>query len=162
MLTKRLTEVLDRYAPIKTFQVWKKYVPWLSEPLKLKMKKRDAAQEEAAVSGRIEDWHNYTNLRNTCTRLKKREKKKWEKSKLENTGTDSSAMWGTIKTWLGWGNSRPQNKLFDNGKTINSPVELANTMNSFFVNKIKTLKKKIPESSDDPCETLKNAFKDVT
>ena len=42
-LTTKLTEILDVMAPVKTFQVRKKYAAWVSSDTKEKVKARDAA-----------------------------------------------------------------------------------------------------------------------
>ena len=51
-------------APIKTFQIRKKYAPWLSPDLKNEMKARDIAQQAAQESRSQEDWKKYKKLRN--------------------------------------------------------------------------------------------------
>jgi hypothetical protein len=44
IFTKKLTEILDRMAPIKKFQIKRKYAAWLTDITKEKMKTRDLAQ----------------------------------------------------------------------------------------------------------------------
>ena len=39
IFTEKLTKVLDKHAPMKTFQIRKNYAPWLSEESKLLIKK---------------------------------------------------------------------------------------------------------------------------
>ena len=41
MFTNRLTEILDKMAPIKTIQVRSNYLPWMSEATKNKIKMRN-------------------------------------------------------------------------------------------------------------------------
>ena len=59
LLTGKLTSILDTYAPIRTFQVRKNYVPWLSDDLKTLMKSRDEAFAKAARSNTQEDRNHY-------------------------------------------------------------------------------------------------------
>ena len=44
IFTQKLTEILDRMAPIKKFQIKRKYAAWLTDITKEKMKTRDLAQ----------------------------------------------------------------------------------------------------------------------
>ena len=46
LFTKRITEILDEMAPIKTYQTRKQYAPWLSADIKKEMKARDEAQDK--------------------------------------------------------------------------------------------------------------------
>ena len=50
----------------------------------------------------------------------KKEKRVWEERKIYSAKRDSGAMWGTVKTWLGWGNNGPPSKLVENGKIFSS------------------------------------------
>lgn len=50
ILSEKLTFILDTMAPMKTIQVRKKYVPWLSKATLNLMKERDALQKHAAES----------------------------------------------------------------------------------------------------------------
>ena len=58
MFNTKLTEILDKMAPVKTFQVRAKYAAWISDSTKEKMKARDAAQQLAASTQLREDWDN--------------------------------------------------------------------------------------------------------
>ena len=51
LLTKKLTDLLDSMAPIRTIQVRSKYAAWLSEQTKALLKQRDSAEVVAARSG---------------------------------------------------------------------------------------------------------------
>ena len=47
MLTSKLTNILDKMAPIKKIQVRTRFAPWLSEDTKCEMKRRNNLQEKA-------------------------------------------------------------------------------------------------------------------
>ena len=94
------------------------------------------------------------------TKNLKNDKKKWEERKLENSERDPTKLWGTVQSWLNWGNNGPPTKICDDGNIITSPSKLAAFMNSFFVKKIKLLKDKIPHSTRDPCAKLKRVMQD--
>ena len=75
LLTKKLSDILDLMAPIKTFQIRAKYAPWMSISTKQLLNTRNIAQETAAKSKLPEDWLAYKNLRNTATTELRQEKK---------------------------------------------------------------------------------------
>ena len=82
LLTSSLSVILDQMAPIRTIQVRKKYVPWLSSTTKELIKQRDEAQAKAGESKCLEDWRAYKNFRNITTARVRTEKKIWEKLSL--------------------------------------------------------------------------------
>ena len=160
LLTSKLTAVLDAMAPIKTIQVRSHYAPWLSQSTKEIMKERNEAQETAAKTRDLDDWRHYKSLRNRATMRMRQEKKEWEKLKLDSTKHDPSALWKNVKMWLSWNNSGPPSQLFYQGRLISSPAGLASTMNLFFINKVRNLRKGIPPTDIDPLHVLKEAFRD--
>ena len=142
-------------APLKTIQVKTKYVPWISENTKKLIKDRNSAQANAAQTQDLDDWRLYKSLRNTATSKMRQEKKAWEKMKLDSTKHNPSTLWKSVKTWLNWNNSGPPSQLFHQGRLINSPAGLAGTMNSFFIDKVNTLRLGIPAADTDPLKKLK-------
>ena len=160
ILTQNLTSILDLLAPIKTFQVHKKYAPWLSVGTKELMNCRDSALKKAATTRHTDDWRNYKNLRNTVTNKIRNEKKNWEKSKLDSTQHNPGALWSNVGTWLNLGNSGPPTKLTCEGRLVTSPARLATTMNNFFINKVKKLKHNIPTVNTDPLAKMNEMYSD--
>ena len=63
--TQTMNKIVDELAPIKTYQVRKKYAPWLSPNLRKEINDRDEAQKIAQESGKKEDWNKFKKLRNT-------------------------------------------------------------------------------------------------
>ena len=62
LFSEKLTMILDKLAPMKTFQTRTKYAPWLSASTKQLMKERDQAQRRAAATKSDEDWKLSKNL----------------------------------------------------------------------------------------------------
>ena len=56
--------------------------------------------------------------------------------------------------------SGPPTQLIHNGNIINSPIDLATTMNDYFIDKIDSLEKNLPQPNGDPHVYLKNIMKD--
>ena len=104
IFTKKLTDILDKMAPVKKLQIRTRYAPWVSEDTKDRIKERDKAQQAATRSGTKEDWELYKQLRNTVTSQLKKEKIEWQKVKLDDSenGNNSGKLWKNIVGWLGW------------------------------------------------------------
>ena len=158
ILTSKLTNILDTMAPVRRIQIRTKYAPWLSAESKSWIKERDAAQSKSALSGDIDDWRKYKNIRNTTTARLRAEKSSWEKLKLDNTKHDCSSLWNNVKNWLNWSNSGPPSQLFHDGMLINSPARLAGTMNMFFLDKVRELQERIPNVDYDPLAKLRQTM----
>ena len=158
MLTYKMSNILDKMAPVRTVQVRTKYAAWLSSDTKKLLKVRNEAHEKAMKTKHQDDWRNYKNLRNTATAKMKLEKRAWEKHKLDNSEQNSSILWKNVKGWLNWGKSGPPTQLFHEGKVVNSPADIAGTMNSFFTNKVNKLRSTISPAITDPLAKLRESL----
>ena len=150
ILTRGLTGILDKLAPLKTIQTRAKYAPHLSEETKELMKRRNEAQKVAAMSGCPDEAREAKHLRNRVVDSRREDRKKWEKQKLNSEGKSPEEVWKGVKGILGWGDAGPPTRLFHEGKFINTPKALATTMNKFFWTKVDRLRKQIPISPQDP------------
>ena len=162
LLTEKLTAVLDRFAPIRTVQVLTKYAPWLTETTKNTMKERDAVYAAAASTHDPQTWGEYRALRNRATSQQKSVVRAWEGGQLDHLSNNVTDLWRNLKGWLGWKNSGPPTKLFHGGKMITSPQGLADTMNSFFTEKVNKLRDNMPPSTNDPLEHLRRVMSSRT
>ena len=158
VLTDKVTTVLDRFAPIRTLQVMTNYAPWLSNTTKETMKLRDMAQESAASTKDPQLWGQFKSLRNKATSQQRKDKRTWETAQLDHLGNTSAGLWRNLKGWLGWKNTGPPTKLFYQGRLVTSPQGLADTMNSFFIEKVKKLRDNLPPCTSDPLAHLKLAM----
>lgn len=97
ILTDKINEILDVMAPIKSFQVRTKYVPWMSQNTKDAIKERNLAQTRANRTKDKDDWRYYKKLRNKVTNILRKEKKLWQENKLVEFGNDTSSIWKNVK-----------------------------------------------------------------
>ena len=157
MLSDDLSFILDQMAPIRTIQIREKYAPWLSSETKQLMSDRDLAQKVAAESKSENDWIIFKRIRNRVNNILKKEKKNWQRAKFKlcEEENDSRQIWKNVKSWLNWTVSGAPKQLFNNGRLINRPSELAECMNAYFVNKVKNLRENLEPSETDPLENLR-------
>ena len=154
IFTKNLTVILDRadMAPMKTFQSRHHYAGWLSEETKTMMVARDDAVKKFSETKDPADWEKARALRNRVNRRLKTEKMRNMREKIASCEKekDSGRIWKNIRNYLGWGGSTgAPNKLKNNeGQLITSPIQMAELQNNFYVEKVKKLRKQLPERGD--------------
>ena len=138
ILTDNLTEILDMLAPLKTIQIREKYAPWLTKETQAKMVERNEAQKQASRSGLVADWNNFKRLRNEINACLRTEKKSWQSNKFSSVekSRDSGRIWKAVKNSLNWSASGAPTKLFYGGRLLTKPIDLAETMNRYFTDKI--------------------------
>ena len=160
IFTNKLTDILDRMAPIKKFQIKKKYATWLTDSTKDKMKTRDLAQQHASSSGLTEDWDRYKKLRNEVTALLRKEKSDWQLEKLQSCEetTDTGKLWKNILGWLNWSSTSSPTKLLNNGNLETSPLQMAEIQNKYYIDKVQTIRNNLQGHNKDPLEVLKNTL----
>ena len=61
IFTCTLRKILDHMAPMKTIQIRKNYIPWISEETKRMIVERNELKKIASMSGHENDWANYKN-----------------------------------------------------------------------------------------------------
>ena len=86
------TSVLDKHAPLKVIQNRNSYIPYISEEIKVLMKRRDALKIEAAQDGNINKFNQYKVLRNEVTKQLRIAKSQHYCKKVSDTN-DSKEMW---------------------------------------------------------------------
>ena len=157
IFTKKLTSILDVMAPVKKFQVKTKYAAWLSDESKDRIKERDEAQDAAALSGSREDWEEYKRFKNNLTESLRKEKMSWQQGKLDacEEDQDSGKLWKSIIGWLNWCSTSSPTKLLVDGDMVTSPHKLAEVQNTYYINKVKEIRKNMPRQKNDPLCTVK-------
>ena len=159
IFTTKLSKILDRHAPVRTFQTRTNFAPWLSEETKHLMKDRDRAQLWASSTQNQTDWASYRVLRNKITKRLKSEKKDWQKNKLEECSNESGKLWANIKGWLNWSSSSTPSQLFHEGRMETSPISIASIMNHFYIEKVQTIRAELPEARVDPLQELRKQMR---
>ena len=150
IFTLKLNEILDEMAPIRTFQIRTKYIPWMSQSTKDLIEERNQAQRKACNTNNEEDWREYRSIRNKVTGILRVEKSQWRQKKLVQFGGDSSTIWKNVKHWLGWTTGGPPTQLISEGSSFSKPKDLVKIMNDFFINKVKLLRQNLPRNTGDP------------
>ena len=153
-------DILDKHAPIKTFQMRKHYSPYVSDNTKRLMEERNNLKKEAVAEGnKVAEKEFKKKGKEIKKALINDEKLYYQKDFGESK--DVSAAWRTAKVILGENNNLAPTVIkntTENGEVemVTNPKRLANIFNNYFRKKIKLLREKTNHPpATPPCERLK-------
>ena len=138
-------ETLGRHAPLKTKTVSsKESVPWLDSEYKteraLRRKYERAWKESIKKSGKTDTPERvpYVIQRKKCANLVTLKRSQYLKNIIQNSDGDQRSLNKIVCEVL------DKNKFSSSFPSHDQPVELANRFNSFYTNKVQTIRDKIP------------------
>ena len=82
----------------------------------------------------------------------------WRKKEAAEMKNDGAKTWKNVKSWIGWKVTNQPEQLKDaknGGKMSCSPKRNCTIMNDFYTEKVKTIKDKMPQVEEDPCDELR-------
>ena len=134
-LLKGITMALDKVAPIKAFKARQGSQVYLTTETRAAIAARDAAKSSP----------QYRALRNKASSLVRRDKLKTNLRRLKEAKGNPETVWQLANSAMGK-NSRHSlpSYLQINGEKTTSPEAAASGLNEFYVEKIKTLRSKMP------------------
>ena len=144
--TRMFREVLNTHAPWVIYQQRKNFAPWVTDETVSIMKQRDAAKAEAvslAIDGKdtFEAWATYIQIRNQVNNRLKYEERNFKEEKIKVSLDSPANTWRTAKGFMNWNSaSGPPHQLSIGGSLITKAAHIASEMNSFFINKVKTIR----------------------
>ena len=128
-------EILNKHAPIQNKRTRSVNVPWLTKEIKELIHNRDKLKREAIVTNQDEDWQNYKSFRNKENIAMRQAKTNYYRDKIALKMDNPKDAWKTINNLLGrTRNNTVVNELKLNDRKINSPEELAEAFNNYFIN----------------------------
>ena len=150
--------ILDAHAPIKTIQVRNNYCPYLSETTKIEIANRNALKKAATTNNDPSLLREYKDKVKAVKKAVRHDKRQAEKKSLQDNVSTKTA-WAMANSILGVRKSRAPQSLVksEDGKDVTSdPLEIASTLNDFFLTKVKRLRaKSIHTPKEDPIARLR-------
>ena len=132
--------VLNAHAPVKKKVVRANNMPYMTKTLRKAIMKRSALENKYHKSKCLEDRNSYKKQRNFCNRLYKREKRKYFNNLNLNDITDNKKFWNTVRPFLSnKGNVHKKITLIEGENIISQDKEVAEKLNNFFENAVKSL-----------------------
>ena len=154
IIVSEINKALDHVAPIKKVQIRKNYAAYLSSDTKSRMLNRDNLKEKANTTNDEEDKRIYRVERNKVLKAQRFEKKKWAEKMILGEASNGAKIWKATKTINGDNKNLGITKLTVNGIRITNPSEIANSINDFFIEKIKKIVKERPPQTQNVAKEL--------
>jgi hypothetical protein len=130
-ITARIISALNVVAPEKEIRVKKWLNLYLTRETLVAMKKRDAATDR-----------RYCSLRNEVSRLVRRDKQDSNLLSLKKASNDPKVLWSLADQALGKDRPSLLSSITSANGPTTTPMEAAEVMNKFFVDKVDDLRKK--------------------
>ena len=126
--------VLDKHDPIKKKFVRANDKPFMTRVLRKATMLRSRLRNKYNEDRTAKNWNNFRKQRNSCVKLFRKEKRNYYNSLDISLVTDNKKFWTTVKPFFS-DKSQSQNKivLTEGERIISDDVEVAETMNEFFV-----------------------------
>ena len=95
------SSILNRHAPLKTFQVRNKYVPWISKETHEAIDNRDKLKLEALAENDLNKFNEYKVLRNKIKTQLPVDEKECYRTKFYNKEQSVGSTWNSVNDYLG-------------------------------------------------------------
>ena len=126
--------VLEKHAPIKKKLMRANDKPFMTRPLRKAVMLRSRLRNRYNKDQTVENWNKFRKHRNSCVKLFRREKRNYYNNLNVSLVTDNKKFWKTVKPFF---SDKLQSKskivLIEDETIISNDVEVAETMNEFFV-----------------------------
>ena len=131
---------LDAHAPQKKKVLRANQKPYVTKRMRKAIMLRSQLENKFFSEGTDMYWNALKKQRNYCTRLYKRERKKYYSNLDIKNITDNKKFWKTVKPLFGdKGGMGEKIVLVENDKIISDDKEVAETFNTFFKNAVTSL-----------------------
>ena len=126
--------VLDQHAPIKKNYIRANDKPFMTRALRKATMLRSRLRNKYNEDRTAENWNKFRKQRNSCVKLFRKEKRNYYNNLDISHITDNKKFWKTLQPSFS-DKSHSNNKivLTEGEKIISNDVEVAETMNEFFV-----------------------------
>lgn len=157
-------QVLERNAPVKKKIIRANHAPYVTKTLRKAIMKRSNLENKYYKNRTEENKQLYKKHKNFCSKLYKKEKKKYYTSLNLKEITDNKRFWKTITPFLSNKNSKSsQITLVNNDKIVADDENIATTFNNYFENAVKSLEitenKYLLSNTEDLTDPIEIAIK---
>ena len=108
--------------------------------------KQLAELSEVACPVQIHAWGQYKQFRNQVNNRKKTDERAYKSQKVSEVADSPDLVWKKAKNFMGWKSQGVPAQIKVGNDLITSAKKIANIMNNFFVNKVETIRKGIPDT----------------
>ena len=132
--------VLNKHAPIKTKVIRCNQAPYITKTYKKAAIKRSELKTKHLKSSTLENFNKFRKQKNFCSRLYKRERKKFLDKLDIKLVTDNKNFWTTIKPFLSHKISKSSKiTLVEGDEIISADEDIAQKFDKFYKNAVNSL-----------------------
>ncbi|XP_045166980.2 uncharacterized protein LOC123530274 [Mercenaria mercenaria] len=122
--------------PNKSITVRPDDVPWINKGIRMMIRKRNRAHQQAKTSNNERAWANFRKIRNDTTNLIRKTKKEYTEKLIEEINSENTNVkkWYKLAKKFSIKKSPPIPTLIDNGSEVSLDKDKAELLNTFFCN----------------------------
>ena len=133
-------QVLDKHAPLKKKMLRANHSSYVSKPLRKAIMRRSYLEKIYFKKRTVDSLTKYKKQKNYCSRLYKKERKKFFDNLNPSIVEDNKTFWKTVKPFLTNKGSKGGNiKLVEKGELLQEDSLIAEEFNNFFKNAVSSL-----------------------
>ena len=159
--------VLDEHAPVKQKTIRANHAPYMTKALRKAIMKRSELRTKYYKNPTDFNLQKFKKHRNFCSKLYKKERKKYYNNLDLKNIEDNKKFWKTVKPFASDKFTKSSKiSLLDNGTVVSDDSEIANIFKNFFKNAVTSLNLKCDETLisdtsnlDDPVDIAIEKFK---
>ena len=149
------TSIADKHAPLRTCKVRSKHTPWLTNEIKKQMNHRDYLKQKATQTKSRHFYEAYKIARNKTNKMVEKAKSRHFQHTINNNSNDPKQLWKGVNLIRGKGSKTTSiTSLEVEKETVTGDKNIAEALNSFFVNVGPSLSKELPESQNTYADYL--------
>ena len=127
-------KVLDKHVPVKKKYVGANDIPFMTRALRKAVMLRSRLRNRYNKNQTVENWNKFRKQRNSCVELFRKEKRNYYSNLDISLITDNKKIWKPVTPFFSDKLlSKSKIVLIENETIISNDVEVAETMNEFFV-----------------------------
>ena len=154
-LQQLIIDKLDLLAPLKKTQIKNKATSFSSEQTKEIQTKRNEAYAQALLTSNQDTWRKYRNLRNQALNSLRNDQRDKTKKLLNTNEKSPKEIWKDTKRALKWEKSLSPRHLIHKGIVTDSPIEMSNILNNYYIDKVDKIIDKIPTTTTNPLDNYR-------
>ena len=136
---EEVLKVLNKHATLKKKFIRANHVPYMTKNLREAIMKRSELENRYISNSTIENMNKYKNHKNFCSKLYKKERKKFFSQLDIKNITNNKLFWKTMKPFLSEKCTYASNVSLVRNDVISDVQELADTFNNFFEHAVDNL-----------------------
>ena len=141
------TSIAEKHAPLTTRKVRSQHTPWLTSEIKKEMNHRDYLKQKATRTNSRYFYQAYKVARNKTNKIIQKAKSEHFKSIINSNINNPKQLWKSVNIIRGKGSKTTNISSLNQGDdTVVGDKNIAETLNSYFVNVGPSLSGDLPES----------------